>query len=370
MAQLINGKVKKNDGSIINPKQGEWYDGQQFWDGTLSSAGQINSKSNQPGAGQMVSSEVNRQASVAQGLAPNANQDYINAQRAKQGQPSTPTFTGDPMAGGDGSYTPGGGAGVGFNDVVQPSLNLPDLYKNLYDNSGISALQDELSAKEKEFIETKAKIGDNPFLSEATRVGRVAKLKQLYNERTANLRNDVATKKADIETKLNLETKQFDINSANAKDALSRFNTLLTMGALNNASGEDIANITRSTGISSEMIRSAIGKANQKDVKTQVITSTNDAGVVTASVINTETGEIIKKTSLGAVGNAQNGKDTSNDKGVQASQAQSAILDYTRDKNAQASLSPEEYVIELMRLYPYAGLTVKSAQEIRDITGQ
>ena len=293
-------------------QQGGWYNGRQYWAGTLSEPGQIHPSSNQQGAGQDVSKEVNAQTSVAAGLTPNANQDYIDAQkRAAAAKPVAPTPVAMPASAptsagmtGAGGSTGGSIGGMG----TQATLNLPDLYKTIYSSSGISDLEKQYSDMESQFTETKGKINDNPFLSEATRVGRVAKLESLYNERTANIKNDIATKKADIETKLNLETKQFDINSQAAKQALDQFNTLLSMGALSGATGEDIAAITRSTGISSSAIMEAVNASKKSNVKTSVINSTADDGTVTATVINTQTGELINQTNLGKVGNAQQGR--------------------------------------------------------------
>lgn len=199
-----------------------------------------------------------------------------------------------------------GGMGTGFN---QPTIDLPKLYENLYNSSGIKAKQDELSAKEKQYIEVEGGINDNPFLSEATRVGRVAKLNDLYEKRTASLKNDIATAKADIETKLALETKQFDINSQQAQLALQQFNTLLGAGAFDNASGEDIANVTRSTGLSSSMIQSAI-QAN-KDSKVQTATISFDDGSNQGfAIINSKTGEIISKQVVSASKPTSAGKAT------------------------------------------------------------
>ena len=76
-------------------------------------------------------------------------------------------------------------------------------------------------------------------------------------------------------------------------------------------SGEDVANITRSTGIPSSMIYSAVNAQKEKNVQTSVIQSTNDAGVVTVSVVNTKTGAIVGQTSLGAIGNVQQGAKAS-----------------------------------------------------------
>lgn len=193
----------------------------------------------------------------------------------------------------------------------QPSINLPELYQGLYDKSEIKGIEEELSSKSRAYTEQVAKIKDNPYLSEATMTGRLSKLQDKFNADTANIRSDIATRKADIETQLNIQTKQFDINSQQAQQAFQQFNSLLGAGALDSASGEDIASITRATGIPSSIIQSAIGvsrKGREKKLDTQVIQSTNDSGVVTVSVVNADTGEVINQTSLGAIGNVQRGR--------------------------------------------------------------
>jgi len=282
---------------------GNWYQGRQFWDGTLSDPGVIHPQSNQQGAGQAVSAEVNAQSAVAQGVSPQQLESYLQQQRTA-GAKVTPIGTPTPVTAGQ----PTAPETAAMPNLVAPAtINLPQIYESLYSSSGIKDLETQLADQTKTFTETKGKINDNPFLSEATRVGRIAKLETLFNERTANLRSDIATKKADIETQLNLQTKQFDINSQAAQQALAQFNTLMSLGAFDNATGEDIANVTRATGISSTMIQSAINANKAKDVTTSVIQSTNDAGVVTVSVVNTKTGEVIKQTSLGSIGNVQQG---------------------------------------------------------------
>ncbi len=311
MAQIVGSQVKLNNGQLVTPQTGGWYDSQQFWGGTLSTPGAINPQSNQQGAGQPVSNEVIAQTNPA-------NVPYIQKQQQQyQPQPPQPT---QPMGSGvtPGVSTSGTGVNLAGLPSVTPTINLPDLYNSLYKDSGVSDLEKKYSDMTTSFNNAQSKINDNPFLSEASRVGRIQKLATDYQNATANIKNDIATKKADVEMKLNLATKQYDINSQAAKDALSTFNTLLDSGALNNASGEDIANITRSTGISSTMIQSAIDASKAKNIKSQVITSTNDAGVVTVSVINPDTGEIIKQSSLGAIGNQQGtGTETSSTKNVQ-----------------------------------------------------
>ncbi len=243
----------------------------------------------------------------------------------------------------------GGGMGIS----TPQTINLPELYKGLYESSGVSKLESEYSDKEKAFNEAQKKINDNPFMSEATRVGRLQKLQLDFTNATANLQKDIATKKADIETQLNLQTKQFDINSQVATNALNQLNSLLSMGALADASGETIANLTRSTGISSDMIYSAIEASKKKN--TQVITSTAENGEMFAVVLNSDTGEIIKKTSLGTIGNVQGGSGG----------GESGIPSATELKNSaiEAANSGKTYE-DMLAFFRQYGMTPKQIYDI------
>jgi hypothetical protein len=86
MAKLINAtQVQLNDGTIKTAKQGEWYDSQHFFNGSLGSAGVVND----PGAvgyNQRVSNEV-----VA-ATNPN-NVSYINSQIEAQNVKQAPTVS-------------------------------------------------------------------------------------------------------------------------------------------------------------------------------------------------------------------------------------------------------------------------------------
>jgi len=302
-------------------QQGGWYSGRQYWGGTLSDPGVIHPSSNQQGAGKAVSDEVNLQSDKAQGHAPGTIKTYLEGERNKQQQnPAlTPVSSQRPMANSgvpSQSFSDAGG-GTGWDGSLMPTeqlgFDLPQIYQNLYKESGIEDLQNKLSEQEKAYIEAKGVINDNPFLSEATRVGRIAKIESLYNERTANLRGEIATKKADIETQLNLELKQMDLRSEATQRAWQQFNTLLSVGALDYASDEAIANITRQTGIPSSMIKSAIHTRTKEDVETTVVQSEDDNGVVTISVINTKTGEVISQQNLGAIGTKTQVKEEVNE---------------------------------------------------------
>lgn len=294
-------------------QQGGWYEGRQYWGGTLSDPGVIHPSSNQQGSGQLVSKEVNAQSAQQQGATAPQFESYLEQQRRKQQtQNVVPTTSGVfNNQQNNSSY------GTSLSSLGQmqnnSEFNLQELYKKLNESSGIKERQSELDSLERQFTEAKGKINDNPYLSEASRVGRIAKLESLHAERTANIRNEIATQKADAETQLNLQLKQFDINSQQAEQAMEQFNMLLSSGALNNATGEDIATFTRATGIPSSMLYSAINANNQKNKKTELIKSEDDNGVVTITTIDQD-GNIINQQSLGAIGNKQGSGGSTSDK--------------------------------------------------------
>lgn len=317
-------------------QQGGWYSGRQYWGGQLSDPGAINPLSNQVGAGQDVSKEVVDQSDPLKGQAQGTDWDYIQRQKQQQAQNGVaPT----PQVGGGvfnqaSSTGTGGGAGIGL--PTQSEFNLPELYKSLTESSKIKESQDQLTEMEKGFVEAKGKINDNPYLSEATRVGRIAKIESLHAERSAGIRDQIAMEQADVETQLNLQTKQFDIDSQQSKDALDQLNFLLSSGALSNASGEDIATLTRTTGISGSMIQGAINQSKQADMDTQLITSTGDNGVVTSTLINKQTGEVISQSSLGAVGKAT--KSSGGDTKIDPQEVKTALIDDVRKGEGIASV--------------------------------
>lgn len=344
---------------------GGWYGGRQYWNGQLGPPGVIINP-NQQGAGQPVSTEVNRQTSIAAGKAPDANQNYIDQLNAQGGSGSG---GGGAYGGTGGGYgEPGTGSGIGY--TAPAPIDLPKLYQQLYASAGISDLEKQYSDMASSYTEAKGKINDNPFLSEATRVGRIAKIESLFNERTANLKNDIATKKADIETQLNLQTKQFDINSQVAQQAFQQFTSLLDMGALNNASGEDIANITRATGISSDMIKSAIKTQQQRNVQTQMI-QFDDGTNQGFALVNAQTGEIIKTQNIasskptkgsGGGGGGGGGLSATQQRAV-IGNARKALATVDASANEDKLISLQEYQRAVQMLMTASGIDAGAADE-------
>ena len=200
-----------------------------------------------------------------------------------------------------------GGAGAGITN--QPTIDLQALYEKNYNTPEIQAANQkvtEVDAKiverQKAYDEAVGMINDNPFYSEATRVGKINNLDRKFNADVNTLQNEkalvsgqVAILKADAEMKLNLAIKQFDINSQQAQQSLSQFNSLLSIGALDNISGSEIAALTRSTGLTSSIIQGAIDASRKsKEVKPEMVSyddGTNQGFVL----IDPKTGEILKK---------------------------------------------------------------------------
>lgn len=277
-------------------QQGGWYEGRQYWNGTFSDPGVIHPWSNQIGAGQEVSKEVVQQTNPA-------NWDYL--QKLKQQPQPTPVMTvNQPPFSNVSSISIGSTSSTGnlsglLNQIQQPTIDIKGIYESLFNQSGIKDLQNKLSQLEKDFNTQMSKINDNPFLSEANRVGRARKLTEDFQREYQRISGEIATKKADIETQLNIQLKQFDINSEQARQAREQLNFLLQSGLLAGATDQDIANITKATGISSEMIKAAIQKQKEENRKT-VVKEWDDGVNQGFVVIDALTGEIINKQTIAA----------------------------------------------------------------------
>jgi len=87
-AQAIDGILPTTTGGVW--QQGAWYSGRQYWGGTLSQPGVINSLSDQIGAGQAVSAEVNAASAKAQGVSTQTFNNYLTTQRSILANTPTP----------------------------------------------------------------------------------------------------------------------------------------------------------------------------------------------------------------------------------------------------------------------------------------
>lgn len=189
----------------------------------------------------------------------------------------------------------------------QPTIDINKIYETELNSDEIKGLQNEINTKKDAYNTAVTNINDNPYASEATRVGKIRRLDESAQREILTLEQKLAQRKADAQVKVNIATQQYQIDSQQYQNELNKLNMLMTSGALLNANGNDVAQIAMATGLTTSMIRSIQAKMKADQVKPQVITSTNDAGVVTVSVIDANTGNVIGQNSLGKIGNAQGG---------------------------------------------------------------
>lgn len=225
------------------PKNGEWIDGKQYWDGQYGEAGVVMNP-NDVGYGKKVSSEVNRASSIAQGKEAGAIDAYLgNLAASNQQSDIVPVGGGAQQAG---------------------AFNLINQYDQLKQESGIDKLTAEISEKEKKLAAAESEINDNPWNSESTRVGRVAKLRETAGNEINNLKNDLSTAMNNINTKLNLQNQQYEMDTERSANALKSVENYLSLGLLDSANEMDITALAQKTGVSPALIKSAIAARKRK----------------------------------------------------------------------------------------------------------
>lgn len=243
--QVIDG-VKAPAGGF---QQGGWYEGRQYWGGTLSPVGVINSQSDQVGAAQAVSAEVNRQSSVAAGLAPDANQNYINNQRAKATTTpsntgtaeSTKNFLNDIGASAYSALNSPATRGVPTADELKaslkPSTELPTLinrnaeYTKLreeYKVGDLETLVQDLKAQEAEIVANNRQLTRNQKgkpVAMSVIGGRVSEAEAAANERLDVIGREKARAVDELNTNYMIIDKYVTNMGLDYNDAVNRYDT-------------------------------------------------------------------------------------------------------------------------------------------------
>lgn len=189
------------------------------------------------------------------------------------------------------NYKDTGGVGKGgptasFN-ASKPAI--PD-FQSIYDTAvrtGTEAPQAEydkltqqLLEREKRKNEVNAQIADNPYLSEATMTGRIAKVNNQYNADSQTIvgqqtiaQNKITTAKADAQVKLGIAQNQYNIQNQDYQQQVAQINQYLSAGMFNDISEQEMAQIATTTGMTTEMVKSIISTSKSKnEVKPQLIT--------------------------------------------------------------------------------------------------
>lgn len=302
---------------IKAPKEGfqdlGWYDGYQYKGGTFADQrGVIHPDSPQVGAGQKVSEEVNKASAAAQGKSYPEFKTYLEgANKTAAAQNSAASRS---TSGGGGQSSLSGGTGVSGSGAS--NFNVTETYDKLYQDLGIDALKSDVEAKQAEITarrerlaEAQATINENPWYAEATRTGKLRRLEEQAQADIENIAREQALLQAKVDeanqqlaTKTNLSTQQYQIDRQSRADAVSELNTLLQSGA--DMGGLNIGEFAARTGMSSETISALVAASQAQEIKPSVIQSTDDAGNVTVTVIDQNTGAIVGQQSLGKIGKA------------------------------------------------------------------
>lgn len=181
-------------------------------------------------------------------------------------------------------------------------VNLNEIYNTAINDPALKALEDELNQKKQAKDAENAKINDNPWYAEATRVGKIAKLDEKAGNEINTLQQQIDSKKADAQVRVNIAAQQYNIDNQEYKNNLDKLNLLLGSGALTNASGSEIAQIAVATGLTTAQVNALKENAAKADVEPYVVNSTDDYGNVTVSIIDLNSGGIIATNNLGSIG--------------------------------------------------------------------
>lgn len=347
-------------------QQGGWYNSQQYWNGSFSAPGVINSQSNQQGAGQAVSDEVVKQTN------PN-NVAYIASQNNSQPSANSGAgVLGSSGGGGGGLSLPNGAPTFDLVAATNAAYNTPEIQAA---NKAIADANAKLTTRQQALADAQAGINDNPFYSEATRVGKSQQLTQQANNDMGVIQNEakmaqdqLSSLKADAAIKVNAATGQYNINRQAYQDTLSNFDRLVSSGALDSASGEDIAQMAIQTGIPTSMIQSIQKNSQQKDNPVNIVQATDNEGNLSILAVD-KSGKVVNTTTIAGAGKGKTGSaaDAKVSANQQKSSVEQIVNSYVHNEGQQAQISPEDLYGELLNEYPDAVDYIKANWKPDDI---
>jgi len=260
MANLAGKPTSFYSSTGGTPQNGAWYSGQQYWNGTLSAPGVINSQSDQQGAGQAVSQEVISQTSPS-------NASYIQGQISAQNisQPSNITLPSGVSA------ATGMVSGLqGAVDTARANLEstlgarkttideelkvLKEKEQSTLDKIGVAStpFREDLEAKERERLYINQNFEDNQklvneldtLLTEGNNLIKqqqeITGISAIRNPRVQKTMNDVAARAGVIQAVMSARNNQISVAenmidrtvaaiNADRKDEISYYETILNL---------------------------------------------------------------------------------------------------------------------------------------------
>lgn len=194
-----------------------------------------------------------------------------------------------------------------------PTINIQEIYDKAFNSADIGAAKEQIKMKQDEITKRRAAlaqaesdINDNPFYSEATRVGRIAKLQDRAQADIGNFANEVAlaeqalgNARGEAESKVNIAMKQYDISRQEYQDKINQVNYLIESGALMGASSDDLVSIARATGVAPSFLQ-GVTEARRKASEPPPTLQTFDDGNQQYILAIDSGGNIINRQAIGA----------------------------------------------------------------------
>jgi len=196
----------------------------------------------------------------------------------------------------------GGITGVGSSMTTADS-SIPTYEKS----NNLASIESEYNKKKEAYEKEAAIINDNPFFSEATRLGRQAKLDEQKVRELGTLQDRLTYLKAEDQLKYNISMDRYKLQQDQVKQNVDKLKMYIDSGAILNASSQDLAQIGVATGMSQSMLqgivartRADIAAKNAPSMGVEFITN-EQTGEVQVISYNKSTGQISGTNSLGQV---------------------------------------------------------------------
>jgi len=175
------------------------------------------------------------------------------------------------------------------------------------ESNDLNSLEEEYNQKRQAYDRAATDINDNPFFSEATRVGKQTKLEQQKARELNTLTDRIAQIKADDQLKYNISMDRYKLQQAQVEQNIQRLNTYISTGAILNATAKDLAQIGVATGMSQSMLQGIINnirseKSLKNAPKTMIKDYTDDEGNVSIIVFDERTGQPISQNKISGIG--------------------------------------------------------------------
>jgi hypothetical protein len=177
----------------------------------------------------------------------------------------------------------------------EQKIDLSSLYEKYFNTEEIKAKETEASDIEKKRDDAITSMQNNPWFSQATRGGKIGAIRSDSERNLERINNELTRLQTDAQIQYNIQLQQYDINRQAYQDSLNLFNSLVSSGAIENASSSDIAKLSVQTGIPTSMINSIIQTSKTSKLTTQ--SYEDDSGQYLLYV--DPSGNIVNKTFLG-----------------------------------------------------------------------